>query len=81
MISGPTGGATDGLRPLTPPRLYEQITRWIDRNGLGGGDRLPSERELAARLGVSRATVSQALVALEVSDVAILRDPDRDGTE
>ncbi|NUS40144.1 MAG: GntR family transcriptional regulator, partial [Terrabacter sp.] len=35
---------------LTRTRLYEQvaeqITTWIDQNGLTAGDRLPPEREL-----------------------------------
>lgn len=70
----------EGLRPVTRPRLYEQvaeqITGWIADNGLGAGDRLPPERELATRLGVSRATVSQALVALEVVGVVAVRHGD-----
>ncbi len=61
-------------------RLYEQvaeqITAWISDNGLNAGDRLPPERELAARLGVSRATLSQALVALEVIGVVAVRHGD-----
>ncbi|GAB3704461.1 winged helix-turn-helix domain-containing protein [Mariniluteicoccus flavus] len=52
------------------PRLYEQladhITSFIEAQGLGPGDRLPPERALAAELGVSRTTLSRALVALEV---------------
>ncbi len=71
---------SEGLRPLTRPRLYEQvaeqITQWIAQNGLGPGDRLPPERELATRLGVSRATISQALVALEVVGVVAVRHGD-----
>lgn len=66
--------------PLARTRLYEQvaeqITTWIRQNGLSAGDRLPPERELAARLGVSRATLSQALVALEVVGVVIVRHGD-----
>jgi GntR family transcriptional repressor for pyruvate dehydrogenase complex len=62
------------------PRLYEQvagqIVRWAERTGLSAGDRLLPERELAARLGVSRATLSQALVALEVSGVVTVRHGD-----
>ncbi|WP_309647023.1 FadR/GntR family transcriptional regulator [Nocardioides sp.] len=65
---------------LNRTRLYEQvaeqITGWIDENDLGAGDRLPPERELATRLGVSRATLSQALVALEVIGIVAVRHGD-----
>ena len=65
---------------LPRTRLYErvagQISAWIDDNGLRAGDRLPPERELAQRLGVSRATLSQALVALEVVGVVEVRHGD-----
>lgn len=71
---------TANLRPVTRPRLYEQvmgqIQAWIAENGLDVGDRLPPERELAARLGVSRATVSQALVAMEVVGMVSVRHGD-----
>jgi GntR family transcriptional repressor for pyruvate dehydrogenase complex len=70
----------DALRPLQRPRLYEQVVgqiqAWIAENGLDVGDRLPPERELASRLGVSRATVSQALVAMEVVGVVSVRHGD-----
>ncbi len=60
-------------RPLVPPlrreRLYESlashISDFIEAQGLVGGDRLPPERQLAAELGVSRATLSRALASLE----------------
>jgi GntR family transcriptional regulator, transcriptional repressor for pyruvate dehydrogenase complex len=67
-------------RPVLRSRLYEQvadqISTWIAENGLLPGDRLPPERELAQRLGVSRATLSQALVALEVIGVVVVRHGD-----
>jgi GntR family transcriptional repressor for pyruvate dehydrogenase complex len=67
-------------KPPQRTRLYEQvaeqITTWIADNGLRAGDRLPPERELASRLGVSRATLSQALVALEVVGVVAVRHGD-----
>jgi GntR family transcriptional repressor for pyruvate dehydrogenase complex len=70
----------DALRPLQRPRLYEQVVgqiqAWIAENGLDVGDRLPPERELASRLGVSRATVSQALVAMEVVGMVSVRHGD-----
>jgi GntR family transcriptional repressor for pyruvate dehydrogenase complex len=69
-----------GLKPLARTRLYEQVAQqimeWVGENGLTTGDRLLPERELAARLGVSRATVSQALVALEVVGVVAVRHGD-----
>lgn len=67
-------------RPLQRTRLYEQvaeqITAWISENDLKAGDRLPPERKLATSLGVSRATLSQALVALEVIGVVAVRHGD-----
>ena len=55
----------DQLRPVMRPRLYEviveQLCSHIADNEMVAGDRLPPERELAAKLGVSRASLSQAL--------------------
>ena len=68
------------FRQIARPRLYEQVVSeieaWIAENGLEVGDRLPPERELAAKLGVSRATVSQALVAMEVVGMVSVRHGD-----
>jgi len=68
------------LRPVTRPRLYEviveQLCTYIAENSMEAGDRLPAERELATRLGVSRASLSQALVALEVQGVLSVRHGD-----
>lgn len=68
------------LRPVTRPRLYEviveQLCGYMADNDMVPGDRLPAERELAANLGVSRASLSQALVALEVQGVLSVRHGD-----
>lgn len=68
------------LRPVTRPRLYEviveQLCGYIADNEMEPGDRLPAERELAANLGVSRVSISQALVALEVQGVLSVRHGD-----
>lgn len=70
----------DKIRRLSRPRLYErvavEIAQWAKDAGLKPGDRLPPERELATRLGVSRATVSQSLVAMEVVGAVIVRHGD-----
>jgi GntR family transcriptional repressor for pyruvate dehydrogenase complex len=76
-VRGGLGVAEDGeasrLKRVAKPRLYEQLVEqllgYIESAGLGPGDLLPAERELAERLGVSRATLAQALVALEVLGV------------
>ncbi|HET8598829.1 MAG TPA: FadR/GntR family transcriptional regulator [Segeticoccus sp.] len=67
----------DSLRKLPRPRLYEQVVErlraYVTSERLGAGDRLPGERDLAARLGVSRASVAQAIVALEVQGLVETR--------
>ncbi len=58
------------LQPLSPQRLYRQIAEQLRALVAGGefaaGSRLPAERELAQQLGVSRPSVREALIALEV---------------
>jgi GntR family transcriptional regulator, transcriptional repressor for pyruvate dehydrogenase complex len=62
---------------MTRSKLYERvlarIRAHVDEKGLGAGDRLPSERDLAERLGVSRASVKQALVVLEAQGLIDIR--------
>ncbi|MGO1052666.1 FadR/GntR family transcriptional regulator [Crossiella sp. CA198] len=68
---------SDTLRPINRPRLYEQVVAslrdYVGSAGLRAGDRLPPERELAERLGVSRASVKQAIVVLEVQGLVDVR--------
>lgn len=58
------------LEAVESPRLYRQIAdqlrHLIDRREYPVGGRLPPERELAEKLGVSRPSVREALIALEV---------------
>ncbi len=58
------------VKPAEERRLYLQIAdklrALIDEKGLAPNDRLPSERELATLLGVSRPSIREALVALEL---------------
>ncbi len=49
---------------------------YVEITGLGIGDRLPSERDLAEALQVSRASVRQATVALEVRGTLEVRHGD-----
>ena len=58
------------LAATEPRRLYQQVAdqlrQLIDGGEYSVGSRLPAERELAKTLGVSRPTIREALIALEV---------------
>jgi len=57
------------FKPIRPKKLSEEIVSQIKdliSNGeLKPGERIPSERELAAFLGVSRPSVREAIMVLE----------------
>jgi DNA-binding FadR family transcriptional regulator len=53
--------------------IVDQIKLLIREGKLKPGDRLPSERELCARFGVSRVTVREALRVLESGGLAEIR--------
>lgn len=58
------------FQPIKPRKIYEQIVEQIKamvvEGNLKPGDRLPSEREMADKLEVSRASVREALSALHL---------------
>jgi DNA-binding FadR family transcriptional regulator len=58
------------LQAVESSRLYRQIAEQlrglIVAGEFAGGSRLPAERDLARQLGVSRPSVREALIALEV---------------
>ena len=58
------------LQTIETRRLYRQIAdqlrEAIERGEFPAGTRLPPERDLATQLGVSRPSVREALIALEV---------------
>jgi GntR family uxuAB operon transcriptional repressor len=78
MIGYMTSGSTD-LSDLSASRgrqLARQILADSERAGLGPGSRLPTERQLAVDLGVSRGDIRHALAALE-ADGLISREVGR----
>ena len=58
------------LQTVEPKRLYRQIAEQlrvlIGKGEFPAGNRLPAERDLARQLGVSRPSVREALIAMEV---------------
>jgi DNA-binding FadR family transcriptional regulator len=65
------------LQTVEPRRLYrqiaEQIAGLIDAGEFARGTRLPAERELAALLGVSRTSVREAVISLEIAGLVEVR--------
>lgn len=60
-------------KPSAVERAMEQIIRYLMEEGLGDGERLPNERELAERLGVGRSTLREALQRLTTRNVLEVR--------
>jgi GntR family transcriptional repressor for pyruvate dehydrogenase complex len=64
-------------KPAEPRRLYQQIAdqirELIAKGTFQAGDRLPAERELALLLGVSRPSLREALIALDVQGSVEIR--------
>ena len=65
------------LQVVEPKRLYRQIAdqlaQLIARGEFPPGSRLPAERDLAASLGVSRTSVREAIISLEMSGLVEVR--------
>ena len=69
--------------PIRTKRVFEEICEQVRREMAAGslcpGDKLPAERELAAKLGVSRAAVREALRSFEIAGVVGLQKGARGG--
>jgi DNA-binding FadR family transcriptional regulator len=65
------------FQPVQNQRLYEKVAAQIGLLIAAGefrpGDRLPAERELARKLGVSRPVLREALVTLEIAGAVEVR--------
>ena len=65
------------LQAVEPRRLYRQIAdqlaQLIANGEFPAGSRLPAERELAVSLGVSRTSVREAIISLEMTGLVEVR--------
>ncbi|MBN9178838.1 MAG: FadR family transcriptional regulator [Microbacterium sp.] len=70
-------GGGDAWEPVQRVRTYEQVMHQIEQRILDGklraGDKLPSERDLSASLGISRASLREALRVLEALGIIEIR--------
>lgn len=61
------------LAAIKTQRLYlqvaEQISELVTSGAIKPGERLPAERVLAEELGVSRPTIREAMIALEIAGI------------
>lgn len=77
------GSSADLFQPVTVDRvsqvIVDQIKVLLREGKLNAGDRLPSERDLCVRFGVSRVTVREALRVLEANGLIEIRVGARGG--
>jgi len=77
MGGRPRAADLAGIRPVSPRRVSDQVADQIrlliTQERLAEGERLPAERDLAERFGVSRPMVSQALRMLSLMGLVEIR--------
>ena len=65
------------IESIRVERLYlkvaKQLSQQISDGNIQSGERLPSERDLASSFGVSRPTIREAMIALEIADMIEIR--------
>ena len=69
----PVSDLFPGERPLVSRAVSDHLQALILRGGLKPGDRLPSQRDLAEQLGVSRPSLREAISVLEVMGLVKVR--------
>jgi GntR family transcriptional repressor for pyruvate dehydrogenase complex len=74
MVSRDDTYAPLAREPKLADRATQQLQSLITRRTFRPGDRLPSEREIGSRLGVSRTVVREALRALATKGLVEVRD-------
>jgi GntR family transcriptional regulator, transcriptional repressor for pyruvate dehydrogenase complex len=77
MGGRPRAADLAGIQPVSPRRVSDQVAGQIrlliTRERLAEGERLPAERDLAERFGVSRPMISQALRMLSLMGLVEIR--------
>ena len=65
------------IKPVETRRLYQRVADLIrgviSSGGFPVGSRLPPERDFAVQLGVSRPSLREALIALEIEGLVEIR--------
>ena len=69
----PTIDAQSVARPQLTDIITDELIRQITQNGLGPGDRLPSEAELVEQFDVSRTVIRESLRQLSALGIVSLR--------
>lgn len=69
LIDDPLGAVTPAVSRSAAAQVADQLVLAMREDRLRPGHRLPAERELAERFGVSRPTLREALAALELAGI------------
>ncbi len=73
MNWAPLADPAPGDRIPVSRSVTDRLQTLILQGGLASGDRLPPQRDLAARLGVSRPSLREAISALETMGLVVVR--------